>query len=167
MTLRLGRYLTWRTVGVALLYSLPALFWVGRPLRPDGVLGIYRISATFILAFLFFAGNHVYWVKLFVPRIYRLNPKLQKETGARIVNDKFGRDWRPDRERQVRARWGALGAGSRLETRVSASAPLSGAHRSCLGHLCLHGMHHVTGLPSGILGYDLGRTILFPLRVEF
>jgi hypothetical protein len=70
---------------LAAAFVLPAFFWAGRPPAPHTIEGIYRQSAIGVVAVLAVAWNFAYWFKGIYPRIYRLSPRVQAETGARVI----------------------------------------------------------------------------------
>lgn len=70
---------------IAAAYVLPALFIGGVPPSLATPLGIYRISAGWVLLLVGMYWNFVYWFSLFPRNLARLAPKTRQATGAEVV----------------------------------------------------------------------------------
>jgi hypothetical protein len=70
---------------VAAAYVLPAFFLAGSPPVGNSIASTYRQSAVGVVGVLVVFWNFAYWFKGFYSRIYRLSPRVQAETGARVI----------------------------------------------------------------------------------
>jgi hypothetical protein len=78
---------------VAVAYVLPAINYAGQPLQRHSAVSTYRMSAMYVVGVLICGWNFAYWVKGFFPMIYRLSPRVQARTGARVHIATRGIEW--------------------------------------------------------------------------
>jgi hypothetical protein len=79
---------------VVLIYVLPAFFLAGGPPVGNSLVSSYRQSVVGVVGVLVVLWNFAYWFKGFYPRIYRLSPRVQAETGARVcIKGRSGIGW--------------------------------------------------------------------------